>query len=493
MTVTTDQQPVPADASEAPTGPSLSPSRAADFKTCPLLFRFRTIDKVPEQPSADQARGTLVHAVLERLFDLPAADRTPEAAAALVEPEWARLVEQEPALADLFTDDTAPPPPLPAAPPPPAAPPAPAAPPPVPPSSTAGLPARATPPSPAVPSSAAAPPPPAASPPPAALPFSAPAASLPNSSLTPPSFLAQPVLSDPPPAQPMLDGMPSDETARLAAFLGSTRPLLDGYFAVEDPRRLEPAERESLVSTLVDDELLIRGYIDRLDVSPAGDLRVVDYKTGGAPREAFEGRALFQLKFYALVLWRTRGVVPRVLRLLYLKDAEICDYSPDAEELERFERTLLALSEAIERAKRERDFRPKPSRLCDWCSHQALCPAFGGTPPPYPDRDDPSTEPEISAGERTTALRLTTSPAAHAEPVTTPAALVTPPAHPAPPPHALPVTMPAAPVPPPAHPAPPPHPMAPTHPAPFRRADPAAQSRAVWRTDQPSAEPDRLG
>ena len=122
----------------------------------------------------------------------------------------------------------------------------------------------------------------------------------------------------------------------------SPRPpsLLDGYFAVEDPRRLEPAERESLVEAVVDDQLLIRGYIDRLDVSPAGDLRVVDYKTGGAPREAFEARALFQLKFYALVLWRTRGVVPRVLRLLYLKDAEVCDYSPDAEELTRFERTL---------------------------------------------------------------------------------------------------------------------------------------------------------
>jgi putative RecB family exonuclease len=91
------------------------------------------------------------------------------------------------------------------------------------------------------------------------------------------------------------------------------------------------------------------------------------------------------MKFYALVLWRTRGVVPKVLRLLYLRDAEICDYSPDAEELERFERTLVALSEAVERAKRERDFRPKPSRLCGWCSHQALCPEFGGTIPPYPE------------------------------------------------------------------------------------------------------------
>src|SRR5215472_9967352 len=56
--------------------PSLSPSRAADFKTCPLLYRFRTIDRIPEPPTPDQARGTLVHAVLERLFDLPAAERT---------------------------------------------------------------------------------------------------------------------------------------------------------------------------------------------------------------------------------------------------------------------------------------------------------------------------------------------------------------------------------------------------------------------------------
>src|SRR3982751_3576418 len=87
---------------ERPAGPSLSPSRAADFKTCPLLFRFRTIDRLPETPSADQVRGTLVHAVLERLVDLRPGERPPAAAPALVTPEWARLVEQEPALAELF-------------------------------------------------------------------------------------------------------------------------------------------------------------------------------------------------------------------------------------------------------------------------------------------------------------------------------------------------------------------------------------------------------
>ena len=52
----------PAEALRAPA--SLSPSRASDFMTCPLLYRFRTIDRLPEKPTPDQVRGTLVHAVL---------------------------------------------------------------------------------------------------------------------------------------------------------------------------------------------------------------------------------------------------------------------------------------------------------------------------------------------------------------------------------------------------------------------------------------------
>jgi putative RecB family exonuclease len=256
---------------------SLSPSRAGDFKTCPLLYRLRSIDRIPEPQTADQARGTLVHAVLERLFDLDAAARTPAAAATLIEPAWEHLLAESPELAELVT------------------------------------------------------------------------------------------------------------AHGLSGFLASAGDLLDGYFEMEDPRRLNPAEREFLVSTEVDDgRLQLRGYIDRLDVAGDGATRVVDYKSGGAPREAFESRALFQLKFYALVLWRTRGVVPSVLRLIYLKDREICDFTPDIEELARFERTVIALWAAINRARAAGEFRPTPSKLCAWCAHQALCPEFGGTPPPYP-------------------------------------------------------------------------------------------------------------
>jgi putative RecB family exonuclease len=91
----------PGAAPEAPRRPSLSPSRAADFKSCPLLYRFRTIDRLPERKSRAAVRGTLVHTVLERLYDLPPAERTVEAARDLVAPAWAEL-QDAPGMAELF-------------------------------------------------------------------------------------------------------------------------------------------------------------------------------------------------------------------------------------------------------------------------------------------------------------------------------------------------------------------------------------------------------
>jgi putative RecB family exonuclease len=174
------------------------------------------------------------------------------------------------------------------------------------------------------------------------------------------------------------------EGPEIGAWLASCRESLDRYFALEDPTRLEPAERELYVETLLDSKLLLRGFIDRVDVAPTGEIRVVDYKTGKAPHEAFEAKALFQMKFYALVLWRTRGVVPAMLQLVYLGSGELLRYSPDERDLLATERKVQALWEAIALAKESGDWRPRRSALCSWCSHQAICPEFGGTPPPLP-------------------------------------------------------------------------------------------------------------
>ncbi len=266
--------------------PALSPSRAGDFMQCPLLYRFRVVDRLPEPPSSAAARGTLVHAVLERLFDLPAHRRTVEEASALVAPQWERLVAERPELSEI------------------------------------------------VPASR--------------------------------------------------EGAPEGDPAGSLAWLDTAVRLVERWFSLEDPTRLEPAARELYVETDLDG-LLLRGYVDRLDVAPDGRMRVVDYKTGRSPSELFEGKALFQMKFYALVLWHVHGRVPTLLQLVYLGNGEVVTYEPDEADLRAVERKLKALWAAIERATTTGDFRARPSRLCDWCDHRALCPAWGGTPPPLPE------------------------------------------------------------------------------------------------------------
>ena len=257
----------------APRLPGLSPSRAADYQQCPLLFRLRVIDKLPEPPSAAAVRGTLVHAVLEKLFDLPAGERTPAAAAALLEPTWAELLADDERLVELL-----------------------------------------------------------------------------------------------------------DETGT-TGWLAGARELLTTYFTLEDPNRLEPAERELAVRVATADGWEMRGIVDRLDVAPDGALRVVDYKTGRSPREGFESHAMFQMRFYAMLLHRLRGRVPAMLQLVYLGDGVLLRHSPDERELEVTEARVRALWSAIGDSARRGDFVPRRSALCDWCAHQSLCPLFGGTPP----------------------------------------------------------------------------------------------------------------
>ena len=97
------------------------------------------------------------------------------------------------------------------------------------------------------------------------------------------------------------------------------------------------------------------------------------------------------------MLWRLRGAVPRLLQLMYLGNGEILRYRPDEADLRATERKIQALWRAIERAKESGDWRPRPSRVCDWCAHEAICPAFGGTPPPLPQARPPRPS-RLSAG-----------------------------------------------------------------------------------------------
>ncbi len=81
---------------------TLSPSRASDFKHCPQLFKFRAIDRIEAPPTTAQARGTTAHLALQRLFDDPPDQRTPERLFDLFREAWVELRVDE--YASLFDD-----------------------------------------------------------------------------------------------------------------------------------------------------------------------------------------------------------------------------------------------------------------------------------------------------------------------------------------------------------------------------------------------------
>lgn len=260
--------------SPAPRVPALSPSRANDYNRCPLMFRFRTIDRLPEPPSKAATKGTLVHWVLEHLYDAPMGNRTPAAAQALVPAAVNSLYARTPDLDDMFDS-------------------------------------------------------------------------------------------------------PEDR----ATWLKEAEKLIDKYFTIEDPNRLEPSEREVNIGAMLDDSFRIKGIIDRVDVAPNGDVRIVDYKSGKAPRPQYSGDAAFQMRFYGVAMREARGITPKMLQLNYLGDGQILRNEPSNDDLDVTKGKIISIWDDIRRNAENDEWRPKTSKLCGWCSFQNICPSFGGAAP----------------------------------------------------------------------------------------------------------------
>lgn len=254
---------------EVPT--SLSPSRVEKFTSCPLAFRFASIEKLPERPTIHTTRGSLVHRALELAFARPAHERTPEAFRAALAAARHEF-RSRPELIDLGLDEE-----------------------------------------------------------------------------------------------------------QLATFDEECRVLVERYLTMEDPRRVRSIGLELRLSADVG-SLSLRGIIDRLDLRDDGELVVVDYKTGRAPAVNWEQQRLAGVHFYSFLCEQVLGRRPAAIRLMYLSSGETIEATPSAQSTRFITTRTTAVWQAVERACQTGDFRPRPSAMCNSCSFQQWCPAFGGDP-----------------------------------------------------------------------------------------------------------------
>ena len=243
----------------------LSPSAVSEYENCPQLYKYRKIEKLPEPPSLDAERGTLVHTILQDLFEFPSAQRLPQTAIDLLPSRWSTQLEGKPELKEMVTNEK--------------------------------------------------------------------------------------------------------------EWLDRATSLLTTYFTLEDPSTFEATHREMHLESDFDTDVYLHGYVDRLDIAPTGEVRIVDYKTGKSPKPGWEEKALFQLRVYALLYWKSTGVLPRLLQLIYLGDGRMVKSNPTMKDIESAEKVLHRVAKDIFISMEKEYWPPKPSRLCDWCFFKSICPA----------------------------------------------------------------------------------------------------------------------
>ncbi|MDQ3978927.1 MAG: PD-(D/E)XK nuclease family protein [Actinomycetota bacterium] len=169
------------------------------------------------------------------------------------------------------------------------------------------------------------------------------------------------------------------DPATEAAFVAEAEVLVRRYFQLEDPATIEPVGLELQLEVEVG-SLTLRGIIDRLERDNEGGLVVTDYKTGKPPTVIGEQSRLGGVHFYAYLCEQVYGERPSRIQLLYLSEPVAIMAYPSEQSIRGLQQRTAAIWQAVERACEREDFRPRTSRLCEWCAFQSYCPAFGGDP-----------------------------------------------------------------------------------------------------------------
>ena len=125
---------------------------------------------------------------------------------------------------------------------------------------------------------------------------------------------------------------------------------------------------ELAYSLKLDDNAIIRGYIDRIDKISDGVYKVVDYKTSKDPKYLKD----FQLLVYANAIKELFPDAEKVIGSFML-------LKHDFKEV-KYEFTDFDLTECMDEVMKnldsirvEKNWPKNPTRLCDWCDYKNIC------------------------------------------------------------------------------------------------------------------------
>jgi putative RecB family exonuclease len=149
--------------------------------------------------------------------------------------------------------------------------------------------------------------------------------------------------------------------------------ILYRFFQTADVKAV-PLTAEQFHETLLAEDVVLGGKIDRIDRLPDGRLVVLDYKTGKPPMKKDPeslARDDIQLAAYAvLVTKKFRGKVARC-DYLFLDHELRLGYEPTDDLLATKEAEITALCRKI---LGDETWEPTPNNLCPWCEYKTICP-----------------------------------------------------------------------------------------------------------------------
>jgi RecB family exonuclease len=152
--------------------------------------------------------------------------------------------------------------------------------------------------------------------------------------------------------------------------------VLKRYHRRVAPTYRPAAETEKWFELPVGETAAVVGSIDRVDVDDDGRYHVVDYKTGKL-RDQQQVRRSLQLALYALACEHLYGALPATVSLDFVVAGTEVRVPLEDLDLDGARQAVLDTAAAV----LAEQYDPTPSRLCDWCDHRRLCPAWEGGGP----------------------------------------------------------------------------------------------------------------